>query len=154
MHKKKKEIVFGPLLRDSRNFRKSFATNKHARVSVSTMYGNDGKENEATTRANLFGEENVGDGGGDGSDGGGVGAPSRRLAEKGEKKEEVVNVEKPRRNPKRRCIDSNRRLSYSTAADLRGTSSLVDVRRYCPAIPPPPFTPAVPYAHKSAPLLP
>lgn len=84
------------------------------------LYGNDGKENEATTRANFFGEENVGDGGGDGSDGG-VGAPSRRPAEKGEKKEEVVNVEKPRRNPKRRCIDSNRRLSYSTAADLRGT---------------------------------
>lgn len=110
------------------------------------------KTKRLTTRANFFGEENVGDGGGDGSDGG-VGAPSRRLAEKGEKKEEVVNVEKPRRNPKRRCIDSNRRLSYSTAADLRGTSSLVDVRRYCPAIPPPPFTPAVPYAHKSAPLL-
>lgn len=71
-----------------------------------------------------------------GDDGGGDGAPRcRRLAEKGEKKEEVVNVEKPRRNLKRRCIDSDRRLSYSTAADLQGTSRMVDVRRYRPAIP-------------------
>ncbi|KYN21824.1 hypothetical protein ALC57_05807 [Trachymyrmex cornetzi] len=69
---------------------------------------------------------------GGGSDGGvgGDGAPGRRYAEKGEEKEEVVNVEKPRRNLKRRCIDSNRQLSYSTAADLRGMSRLVDVRRY------------------------
>lgn len=43
-----------------------------------------------------------------------------------------MNVEKPRRNLKRRCIDSNRRLSYSTAADLQGMSRL-DIRRYCPA---------------------
>jgi len=116
-------------------------------------YSDDEKENEAATRANFFREEN--DGNSSGSDGGagGDGAPNKRLAEKGEEKEEVVNVEKPRRNLKRRCIDSNRRLSYSTAADLRGTSRLVDVRRYCPAIPPPPFTPSVPYAYKSAPLL-
>lgn len=86
--------------------------------------------------ANFSGEEN-----GDGSDGGvgGDGAPCRRSAEKGEEKEEVVNVEKPRRNPKRRCIDSNRWLSYPAAADLPGTSRLTDIRRYCPAIPPPPF---------------
>lgn len=98
------------------------------------LYGDDEKENGAATRTNFFGEENVAtvvlvvmacQAGG-----------SRRK-----EKEEVVNVEKPRRNLKRRCIDSNRRLSYSAAADLQGTSRLVDIRRYCPAIPPPPFTP-------------
>ncbi|EGI70131.1 hypothetical protein G5I_00888 [Acromyrmex echinatior] len=64
---------------------------------------------------------------GGGSDGGvgGDGAPGRRYTEKGEEKEEVVNVEKPRRNLKHRCIDSNRQLSYSTGADLRGMSRLI-----------------------------
>ncbi|KYN01646.1 hypothetical protein ALC62_07618 [Cyphomyrmex costatus] len=58
---------------------------------------------------------------------GGVGGPTGIYAEKGEEKEEVVNVEKPRRNPKRRCIDSNRQLSYilDCAADLRGMSRLI-----------------------------
>ncbi|KYQ57427.1 hypothetical protein ALC60_03388 [Trachymyrmex zeteki] len=81
-----------------------------------------------TMRANFSGEEKrCDDGGGGGSDGGvgGDGAPGRRYAEKGEEKEEVVNVEKPRRNLKRRCIDSNRQLSYSTAADLRDMSRLI-----------------------------
>lgn len=135
--------------------RTSLPGGEHDKYTMS--YGNDEKENEATMRANFSGEEKrCDDGGGGGSDGGvgGDGAPGRRYAEKGEEKEEVVNVEKPRRNLKRRCIDSNRQLSYSTAADLRDMSRLVDVRRYRPAIPPPPSTPSVPYAYKSAPLLP
>lgn len=125
---------------------------KHARVSLpggehdkyTKLYDDDEKENEATTRTNFFGEENVAvvsvvmacQAGG-----------SRRK-----EKEEVVNVEKSRRNLKRRCIDSNRRLSYSPLIS-RARPDWIDIRRYCPAIPPPPFTPSALYAHKSAPLL-
>jgi len=137
------KIVFA----DSRKSIATTSTNEslpgsdHDKYTMS--YDNDKKENEATMRVNFSGEEKRCDDSGGGSDGGvgGDGAPGRRYAEKGEEKEEVVNVEKPRRNLKRRSIDSNRQLSYSTVADLRGMSKLVDVRRYCPPIPPllPPF---------------
>lgn len=132
-----------------RNFRKSFAT--ISTQYTTTSYGDDEKENSDYACKLLQGGEHCDSGGGNDD---GDGAPRyRRFAEKGEKKEEVVNVEKPRRNLKRRCIDSNRRLSYSTA-DLQGTSRLVDIRRYCPAILPPPlFTPSVTRAQKcSSPL--
>lgn len=113
-----KDCIVTPLLHDNWNFRKSFATTstreslpggEHDKYTM--LYGDDERENEATTHTSFFGEENVAmvvsvvmacQAGG-----------SRRK-----EKEEVVNGEKPRRNPKRRCIDSNRRLSYSAAADL------------------------------------